>query len=247
MLFFFSMFFSHSIPHPAFCVQFQEVITFSAYTESDLLQILIQRIGRNLMDKNAMQMIVLKCKNDKGDARSALDLAAGVVKARLEYLDEDSSTLTDGPLIQVPHVVAMNRKQNRSLIEQIDGLPQTCKLCLVVLITLGRKNVTESTVGQVYKFVVQCLSSLSNDEGEYLTSDDFERCLEALKDSGLLRLGTVKNLNNISDQQKVNVKICLGLQLEDVQIAVDKVCRGEIYEKIANATQNNIQQLQVVE
>eukprot|EP00977_Amphora_coffeiformis_P009100 scaffold2069_cov187-Amphora_coffeaeformis.AAC.17 len=222
---------------------FQKVVTFSAYSESDLLTILHHRVGYNLMEDKAKEMIAKKCYRDKGDARTALDLAASVVKTRLESLDEDSGTLTDGPLIKVPHVVAVSQKQNRGLVDRIAGLPQACKLCLVVLISLGKKQVTESTIGKVYGFVAKCLSFFADDEGEYLSSDDFERCLETLVDSSLLRLGA-SNLNNLPISQKVDVKICLGLQLEDVQIAVDKVCQGELYQKVAKLASDNTPELE---
>ena len=187
-------------------------------------------------------MIAKKCFRDKGDARTALDLAASVVKARLESIDEDSNTRTDGPLITMKHAAAVNQKQSRGLAEQIEGLPQACKMCLVVLISLGKKQVTESSVGKLRRFVTQCLSAFADDEGEILSADDFERCLETLKDSGLLRLGT-PNLNKLTDFQKAHVIICLGLQLEDVQIAVDKVCKGELYQKVARAALDNTQEL----
>ena len=183
-------------------------------------------------------MIARKCMGDKGDARTALDMAANVVKARLERLDEDSTALTDGPLIKLKDVAVLNRAQNRGILEQIEGLPQACKMCLVALIALGKSQVTESTIGKLRNFVSQCV----DEEDDHIAADDFERCLETLKDSGLLRMETA-NLNNLSIHQKTTVVIRLGLQLEDVQIAVDKVCQGEFYERVARLAELNSRDL----
>lgn len=184
-----------------------------------------------------MEMLALKTMNERGDARTALNMAAKLVQARLEFMDEESTALTEGPLIKLNDVVTVTKTQMRDLMDQIAGLPSICKTCMVVLITLGKRQVTETTIGKLRKFVSMC----TDNEDDLLSPDDFEHCLETLKDSGLLRLETPASLNELSNHQKPQIVVRLGLQLEDVQIAVDKVCKCKYYGEIAKAAQANLE------
>ena len=210
-------------------------MTFPAYSEADLIEILRHRVGNKLMDEKAMQFIARKCVGEGGDARKTTDMARTVVEACLERVDR--RTVTPGPLVTMKHVAVLNRNQARAIADQIQGLPQVCKFCLYVLSTLGKMKVTDTTLGKLQRFVMQCMS-----EDDLLTVEDFAGCLETLHDSGLLRMDKA-NVSGLSLFEKIHVGIRLGYQLEDVQFALEKVCKGDIYERLAKRVEMNRDEL----
>lgn len=183
------------------------------------------------MEDKAVQFVATKCMSDGGDARKALDMAATAVKARLDRLGDDT-TSTPGPLISFSDLFVINKARNRGLLERIKGLPDMSKSCLVALCALGQVQVTETTIGKLKRFVAQC----TVDEDEIIEAETFTLTLETLKDSGLLQLGAA-SLNGMSARETMNVVLRLGYQLDDVQSALNKVCKGDFYHNIARLAQ----------
>lgn len=219
--------------------QFRQPLTFSAYSKQEVLDILRQRVGTTLLHERALEMIALKCVGERGDARTALGVTADICKARLDAL-EDESILSQGPLVTIKDVIAFFQSQGRTMTDRIQGLPQACKFCLVVLSTLGKVRVTETNVAKLRSFVTKCTIY----EDDLMTAEDFVGCLETLNDSGLLRIETT-NLSSLPMVHQMNVRVQLGYQLEDVQIALDKVCKGGIYDEIRRWVPENLADLVV--
>lgn len=186
------------------------------------------------MDDRSLEFIAKKCMNEGGDVRRALGLALEVVKARIDRLGDDTTSVSSGTVIGFKDVFAISQVENRELVSQISGLPEISKACLVALSALGQVQVTETTIGKLRSFVGRC----TKDEEDVLDPDAFVRVLETLKDSGLLQFNAA-NIVAMSPRDQQNVVLNLGYQLEDVQTAVDRVCKSEHYQKIASLARNN--------
>jgi Cdc6-like AAA superfamily ATPase len=191
-----------------------------------------------LMDKNAVAMVARKIAQGGGDARKALDMAATAVQDRLDVLDEaNDDNLTTGPLVKVQHVHMLNRKENQSLVTTIKGLPQAPLICLVILSALAEVHVTEASLGKLRSFAIKVLD---HSDDIVMSMEDFVRCVETLQDAGLLRLETAgKGMKDLSLRDQKQVPLRLGLQLEDVQAAIKKVCTGDFYDKLATTAKEN--------
>jgi Cdc6-like AAA superfamily ATPase len=215
--------------------QFRNPMTFSAYSESDITDILHHRVGSNIFEDNALKMIARKCMAERGDARFALDMASTIAKNCLDKIAEDDESLSKGFLIKMKDFVATNRAQSIDLTDRIRGLPQACKLCLIALNVLGQNQVSTTSVKALRSFVVQCTIS----EDDMLTVNDFKNCLETLRDSGLLLLRMKKSSSAYLAQNLIEATVELGYQLEDVRAALAKVCTGEYYEEVAKLAERN--------
>jgi Cdc6-like AAA superfamily ATPase len=226
--------------------QFNQVLTFATYSENELEAILRQRVGTMLMDKNAVAMVARKIALGGGDARKALDMAATAVRDRLEVLEEtDDDNLTSGPIVNVQHVHKLNRKENQSFVTTIQGLPAAPLICLVILSALAEVHVTEASLGKLRTFALR-VRDVHTPEDDFMSQEDFVRCIETLQDAGLLRLQTAgKGMGDLSLRDQKEVPIRLGLQLEDVQAAIKKVCTGEFYDNLASRAKENPQEFVV--
>ena len=75
---------------------------------------------------------------------------------------------------------------------------------------------------------------VTKNEDDILPMPEFLGCLETLQDSGLLDL-EARKLSGRPLREVNSTTIRLGYQLEDVQLALDKVCPGEYYKTVAEA------------
>lgn len=200
------------------------------------MDILRHCVGTTLVEERAMQFIARKCMQEGGDARKTLDMARAVVERCLDRVDRDAVS-SSGPLVLMKDVVAQNHAQARVVTERIEGLPQVHKFCLLVLSTLGKFQVTETTLAKLKSFVLRVA-----EEDDLIQNDDFIGVLETLHDNGLLRLDQAQ-LSGLSMHQQMHVGIRLGYQLEDVQLALDKVCKGDVYERVVMAVEANRNEL----
>ena len=179
-------------------------------------------------------MIARKTMCEKGDARAALGMAAAAAQTCLDKIDEDDDNLSSDVLVKLKDVAAMNRAESKNLVAIIEGLPQTCKFCLVALNALGQLQVSRASVKGLRRFVIQC----TQNEDDILSVEDFQDCLESLRDAGVLRMETTKQSANAS-RTLMDTTVELGYQLEDVGAALGKVCIGPVYEKVAALARTN--------
>lgn len=87
----------------------------------------------------------------------------------------------------MPDVMLANKEEASNLKGRIEGQPLTGKVILCVLKTLAQAGTFKSTVGELKKYVLDCMRQ-SGSEDEILTIEDFLVLLETLVDSGLLRV-----------------------------------------------------------
>jgi hypothetical protein len=198
--------------------QFKETLTFNAYGVLDIISILEGRIGRSVMDENAMQFIGRKISNDSGDARKALKLAAKAVQICLDKLENGDKT-TPGPIVKTMHAHLANRSTQERLNERIAGLPAFAKGILCILSVLGHKDSISVTCGRLRGF---CASCMSHDENP--TAEDFRVSIETLQETGLLRMDNVHAEQAFGPGASImaldSAPVRLGVQSEDVESAI---------------------------
>ena len=166
-------------------LQFKETVIFSAYSENEIQKILEARVGRSVIAPSVLQYVAKIIQSVTGDAQKALEMAVNAVQRRLELTDDTDSTV--GHLIKMPDAMLANKEEASNLKGRIEGQPLTGKVILCVLKTLAQAGTFKSTVGELKKYVLDCMRQ-SGSEDEILTIEDFLVLLETPVDSGLLRV-----------------------------------------------------------
>lgn len=201
-------------------LQFKETLTFNAYGVQDIVSILEGRIGRSVMDENAMQFIGRKISNDSGDARKALKLAAKAVQICLDKLEKTGDKTTPGHLVKTVHAHLANRSSQERLNERIGGLPTFAKGLLCVLSALGHEDAISVTCGRLRGFCASCMSH----ENDIPTAEDFRVSIETLEEMGLLRMDNVHAQRAFGPGASImaldSAPVRLGVQSEDVESAI---------------------------
>jgi Cdc6-like AAA superfamily ATPase len=202
-------------------LQFKETITFNAYGVQDIIGILEARIGRSVVDKNAMEFIGRKISNESGDARKALKLAAMAVQICLDKLPKNKGDkTTPGPLVKTMHAHLANRSSHERLNERIGGLPTFTKGVLCVLSALGHEDAISVTCGRLRGFCAACMSH----ENDIPTAEDFRVSIETLVEMGLLRMDKVHARRAFGPGASImaldSAPLRLGVQSEDVESAI---------------------------
>ncbi len=214
-----------------------EEIVFEAYTADDLKTILRTRLAgttSHVVAPAAIELISRKIAATSGDARRALDIMAKAVKMCLVGLKDAAAKCyeKDEPLVKLSHVMkAFKEGSDSPIVQTISQLPLVARVVLCVAIAL-------SEVGPSWKVIsmnkLRCYCAEATKHGilEALTNDQTVDTISTLKDAGLIIIG-----NN--DGEPENWRLQLGVQLEDVEIALEKTLFQEsFYRQLKSYVQN---------
>jgi Cdc6-like AAA superfamily ATPase len=187
---------------------------------------------------NALEFIAKKVEQNTGDARSALEMTVKAIERRLSAVRDGCSMPADqdAPLVTMADVMPAVKKSNAKIAETIEGLPTMGKAILCVLTTLARAGSKSTTLGNLKRFASDAMSE--NHQEEVLTLDDFKALVETLTDTGLLSMQ-----GNMGGNLHI-LPISLGLQLEDVEVAIaNGLGKERFYEKLCEFTKKNMDRL----
>ncbi|KAL7533701.1 hypothetical protein ACHAXR_008504, partial [Thalassiosira sp. AJA248-18] len=199
-------------------------IVFSTYGQGDLLAILKQRIGTNIVDPKALLLVAKRVSLLSGDARRALEIVAKAVeKCEALLSDEklDMEVKADDecmPLVKLPHVMrAIREAMPMSHEEVISGLPQAAKVILCIAVSLSQVwgPTAEISLSTLKHYCVEATHHAVMDE---LGVGHVMNLVEMLIDSGLLVTENKRRFN----PQDSNTKLKIGVQLDDVEIALEQ-------------------------
>jgi Cdc6-like AAA superfamily ATPase len=211
-------------------------VTFSAYSEEELLHILRARVGETIVDHAALKFVAKKVSLASGDARSALDMLSIAVQRRLETASGEVSS--DGPLITMRDVHLVSRGDKETSVKAIiEGQSTSMKVLLCILVSLSQAGVFESTLGNLRNLVNECLGE-DGRTNELLPSDDFCLSLEMLVDQGLVNIA--QKSSSSSSSSTISHGFLTGLTLVDR--AQQRVCLGTQSEEVEQILQSDLTQ-----
>ncbi len=209
---------------PCVSSQSPHELVFSTYKENDILAILEQRLGTHIVDHKALQLISRRVAASTGDARRALDITCNAVGKCQESLTEEELTRKVDyddecmPLVKLPHMMrAIREGMPMKHIDIISGLPQAAKVILCIAVTLSHVwgPTAEVSISDLKMFCVEASHhSLMDDLG----IGHINSLVEMLIDSGLLMTCN----NGLFNPYDSNPKLRLGVQLDDVEIALEE-------------------------
>lgn len=221
--------------------QFVETITFGPYSEYELQQILLARVGATVIAPNVIDYIAKKVATSTGDARKALEMAANAVQHRIDQFQGSTTGSTDGHLVKMPNVIQANKEEILNLRDRITGLPAVGKVILCILTAYAQAGgAIKTTIGELKQCVSECMRQTGM-EDEMVQMDDFLVLLETLVDSGLLRasFSTTNSSNgnglNLSQRTLSDVHrqpIYLGIQLDDIEKVLESDLTQTFYQNL---------------
>ena len=205
-------------------IQSPRELVFAAYKEADILAILEQRLGKNVVDHKALQLISRRVAASTGDARRALEITSNAVNKCADLLSRDKLDMSTVdrddecmPLVKLPHMMraireAMPMRHNDVIV----SLPQAAKVVLCIAVSLSQVwgPTAEISVSTLKRYCIQATHHAIMDE---LGVDHILSLVDMLIDSGLLLAGNTSQFN-----PDVNPKLRIGVQLDDVQIALEQ-------------------------
>jgi Cdc6-like AAA superfamily ATPase len=190
-----------------------------------------------------LEFIAKKVEQNTGDARSALEMTVKAIERRLSAVRDGCNMPADqnAPLVTMADVMPAVKKSNTKIAETIEGLPTMGKAMLCVLTTLARARSKSTTLGKLKRFASDAMSE--SQQEEVLTLDDFKALVETLTDTGLLSTGGSMN-GNMGVGNLQMMPISLGLQLEDVEVAIaNGLGKERFYKNLREFTKNNTDRL----
>jgi len=216
------------------CEQFSETISFSRYSETELIRIFQTRLGSNIVAKNALEYVSKKVSSNSGDVREAFEMVSQAI--RLVQMEAKANESPELPLVTLRHVLKLNAQKSKLLSSVIDGLPMRGKAVLCTASALARENVQTTTLGHLKAFVDECVRET---EEEFLSIEDFSLVIETLIDHGVLMCD--EKLDQATAAQLHGQKITLGVQLEEVTNLLEKELQNNhsFYKRIYEAARVN--------
>ncbi|KAL7553128.1 hypothetical protein ACHAWF_016382 [Thalassiosira exigua] len=214
----------------------QEII-FPAYKEEQIISILEQRVGKHVVDHRALQLISRKVASQSGDVRRALEVTSNACAICQEGLSEDqlNAVVKEDdprlPLVKLPHMMrAIRQGMPVPHTEIIDGLPQAAKvvLCIALSLSQDRGPLAEISISTLKYYCIEATQQgtmMDVEVGSVLG------LVEMLVDAGLLVSGSTH-----FNPHDMDAKLKLGVQLDDVEIALGKTLleEGGFYWRLAN-------------
>ena len=210
-------------------------LVFRPYKEEDLISILEARIGTQIIAEPALKMVSRKVAAGSGDARKALDMTAKAVrKCETSLSEEDLQKSTDVsyPIVELPHMMRSIREGlGMKHADAITALPQAAKIVLCVAVAL-------STVSPAWKVIKMkdlkkyCAEASRHGLMERLNIDHLFDIVQMLSDSGLLLSGDGCDFRYAIYSMDIHeIPLMLGVQLDDVECALEKTLLTEPFYK----------------
>ena len=223
------LFLRHDQSHFISSSQYPHELVFSAYREVDILAILQQRVGNNVIGLKVLQLISRRVAAGTGDARCALKIASNAAGKCIDMMSDDkleTKVKPDDecmPLVKLPHVMrAIKEGMPMPHDEVIAGLPQAAKVILCICVSLSQVwgPTAEINIPTLKKYCVEATQHTIMDE---LGLGHIMNLAEMLVDAGLLVTGNRRGFN----KQNPNAKLKIGIQLEEVEIALEETLLKE--------------------
>ncbi|EJK76324.1 hypothetical protein THAOC_01919, partial [Thalassiosira oceanica] len=169
-------------------------LAFSAYTEEDILAILQARVGTRIIDLKALQLISRRVAASSGDVRRALEI------------------------VQVaPHDAGHPGGMPMRHADVISGLPQAAKVVLCIAASLSKAWGEGAVIG-ISTLKKYCVEATHHSIMDEVSIGHVQNLVEMLTDAGLL----VAASSGQYDQFDSNAKLRLGVQMDDVEIALEQ-------------------------
>ena len=185
-----------------------------------------QRLGTSIVDRKALELISRKVAASSGDARRALEITSNAVGKSIDQLSEGKlsmNVLPDDeevmPLVKLPHMMrAIREGMPMRHADVIAGLPQAAKVILCIAVSLSQVwgPTAEISISVLKKYCVEATHHAIMDE---MSLGHVQNLVEMLIDSGLLLIDNSGGSFNAHD---VNAKLKIGVQLDDVEIALEE-------------------------
>jgi cell division control protein 6 len=208
----------------SFSTQSPRELVFPTYKEDDIVAILEQRLGKHVVDHKALQLISRRVATSSGDARRALEITSNAVGKCIDQLkDEDLEAIVQYddqrmPLVKLPHMMrAIREAMPMRHADVISGLPQSAKVILCIAVSLGQVwgPTAKISISTLKKYCVEATKHAIMDE---LGPGHVMSLVEMLMDSGLL----IVDDNHHFNPNDANSKLKIGVQLDDVEIALEE-------------------------
>jgi cell division control protein 6 len=199
-----------------------------------------QRLGTNIVDRKALELISRKVAASSGDARRALEITSNAVGKSIDQLSKGKlsmNVLPDDeevmPLVKLPHMMrAIREGMPMRHADVIAGLPQAAKVILCIAVSLSQVwgPTAEISISVLKKYCVEATHHAIMDE---MSLGHVQNLVEMLIDSGLLLIDNSGGSFNAHD---VNAKLKIGVQLDDVEIALEEslLKEGGFYQSLVD-------------
>lgn len=206
--------------------QAHHTITFSSYRKEDLIKIVEDRVGCNIIDPKAIEFAAGKVAASCGDARKLLELTSSAVSKCYETLAPTTreETTLDKPIVTLRHMMLAVKDMIQKHADIIDSLPQMAKIILCVAVTLNQAG-PEWNVIRLGKLKNFCYAAAREEIfDDNLSDETFFDLVQMLFDAGLLLSGTAERMDvSTYDYDSLHtMPIRLGVQLHDVESALEK-------------------------
>jgi len=216
-------------------------VVFQPYTESQLKEIIVKRVGGKLFDDPALEMISRKVAATSGDARRALEMAASCIAKSIETSNPETLKLhydksANPTLVTIGHVMKVVRETNHKISEAIVSLPKAAQVVLCVAVTISNFMTASTTIsqGNLLRF---CRGAAATGIVDDLPIADFLDIIKNLCDAGLLRVG--EECNNELHIDK-DAPLQIGVQLVDVECALEvTLLKQPYFAKLAEHVREN--------
>lgn len=206
-------------------LQVGENIVFSTYNKEDLIQIVVDRVGKSIIHEKAIEFAASKVAAGQGDARLMLEFTRSAVRVCLETMAPAQLSLNvmNGPIVTIQHMMkAIKATRCDDYCDIIEALPHNHKIVLCVAVTLSQVSPSwcEIPVSKLHRWTKTVLGHMDTEDD--FTVEIFKDCVSALFDQGLLKSDDETNINTAPWTSAVNMTIRLGCQLQDVESALEE-------------------------
>lgn len=208
-------------------MQFHGPVTFTPYSEKELLNILEDRVGREVVANTVLDYVAKTTAKGSGDARRALEMLSRTIQSCLDQTPKDA--VIEGEIVTMKHLLPVIQDRDASIKARVEGLPLAGKVILCVLSSIATGGVTSTSVGILRNCVRDCLHS-SNSEDDIVGIEDFVCIIDTLVDTGLLIAN--KNLGKKLKADLYSQEIRLGDQLGEVTRLLKNELDKPFYNKL---------------
>jgi Cdc6-like AAA superfamily ATPase len=178
---------------------------FSAYSKDDIVEILLSRVGTQVVDPSALKFIAAKIENNSGDVRQAIELAATAIKAVQERLQSQPALKTTGVnepeqkdfIVKMRDIARLNSDYPK-VSQFIADLPAQGKIVASVVVKLMKRNQASGAKEAVTRRDLKKASMMAfyrKNPNDIVPSEDINDLIERLDDSGIVKA----NFNEYGD------------------------------------------------
>ncbi|KAL3789673.1 hypothetical protein HJC23_003874 [Cyclotella cryptica] len=199
-----------------------QVLVFPSYEEKDLLAILHERLGKNVVDPKALELVARKIAATSGDARRVLEISSNAIGRCIDGMSEEElrKEVDDKnmPLVKITHMMWAIREGNAvKHADIIRRLPQLAKIVLCIAVAYGHAKgpKAEISMPQLKQFCVEATKYALFEDTDIAS---IMNLVEMICDAGLLRTAN----NSHFDPHDPDEKLKIDVQLDDVECALEE-------------------------